>query len=331
MTAKELAKILQLSEASVSFALNNKPGVSTETRNRILEAAEKYGIHINRNNTPVVLSTIYLIYYRKHGAVLNDSSFFSELTEGVASEAADRGYRVNILNIYSPEDLQRQIEELSNMGVAGIMILGTEMREEDFNVLPFANIPILLLDNHFISSKIDSVQVNNIDGAFQATNYLINKLKVQPGYLHSSYEINNFDQRTDGFRKALRYNGMSVAKSIVHELTPSIDGAYSDMCAVLDSGDDTARCYFADNDQIAIGAMRAFRERGYQIPADVSIIGFDDIPMCGYTEPGLTTVHVPKQHMGIVAADRLISDITKNDHYSVNIEISTNIVVRGSI
>lgn len=330
MTAKELAKKLGLSEASVSFALNGKPGVSTKTRNRILEEAEKYGLQVNRKMSAGHAS-IYLIYYRKHGAVLNDTSFFSELTEGVEEECVREGYRVNILNVYTVEDLSRQIEELSNLDAAGFMVLGTEMHDEDFTPLSFSKVPVLLLDNHLLSSHIDSVRINNVDGAYQAANYLIRKMKTVPGYLHSSYPINNFDERTEGFRKALRYNGMSVSKAVIHPLSPSIDGAYGDMLEILDQGEEPARCYFADNDQIAIGAMRAFRERGYRIPEDIAIIGFDDIPMCNYTEPPLSSVHVPKYHMGLIAAERLIRDINQPDYYAVNIEVSTNLVLRGSI
>lgn len=330
MTAKELAKILGLSEASVSFALNGKPGVSTKTRNRVLEEAEKYGIQVSRK-AATGRAAIYLIYYKKHGAVLTDSTFFSELTEGVEEECAREGYRVNILNVYTVEDLSRQLEELANQGAAGFLVLGTEMHDEDFAPLPFCKVPVLLLDNHFLSSRVDSVRINNVDGAYQATNYLIRKLKTVPGYLHSSYPITNFDERMEGFQKALRHNGMSISNALIHHLAPSIDGACGDMREILNQGETPARCYFADNDQIAIGAMRAFREKGYQVPGQISLIGFDDIQMCNYTEPPLSSVHVPKYHLGLVAAERLIRDIGQKDYYAVNIEVSTNLVLRGSI
>lgn len=337
MTAKELAKILNLSEAAVSFALNGKPGVSTQTRNRVREAAEKYGLDTSRfdngenGNGQNGMQTLCLIYFRRHGAVLTDSSFFNDLTEGIENGCAKAGCQLNILNIYSREELQRQIEELPHLGVSGILLLGTEMQQEDFNALAFAQVPVLLLDNHFISSKIDSVQINNADGAYTAANYMINRLKQRPGYLRSSYRIMNFDQRKEGFDKALRYNGLSAASTIIHELTPSIDGAYSDMKAIIDRGEMLARCYFADNDQIAIGAMRAFKEHGLKIPQDIAIIGFDDIAMCSYTEPPLSSVHVPKRHMGLIAVERLLSVISHSDYYPVNVQISTNLVLRGTI
>ena len=331
MTSKELAKKLGISEAAVSLALNNKPGVSTKTRNMIKQAAEAAGMDLTKMNDKKNLGVIYLIYYKKHGAVLADTSFFSELTDGVENRCSSDGYRVNIMNIYTVESLQQQLEELSHTGVSGVVLLGTEMQADDKMALAFADLPIVLLDNHFISSKIDSVQINNIDGAYTATNYLIGKCKQHPGFLASSYAIHNFIQRQNGFNDALVHNGMSVSSTIIHQLSPSVDGAYNDMKEILKNGDDLAPCYFADNDLIAIGAIRAFKEFGYRIPNDISIIGFDDIPMFEYTEPGLTTVHVPKQYMGMMAADRLLYIINARTYYPINIEISTHLVVRSSV
>ena len=101
-----------------------------------------------------------------------------------------------------------------------------------------------------------------------------------------------FEERADGFYKAIRKNGMSTSRSIVHQLTPSIDGAYSDMKELLKNNVELSTCYFADNDLIAAGALRALTEAGYRIPHDISIIGFDDMPLCTYTIPALTTIHV---------------------------------------
>jgi LacI family transcriptional regulator len=178
---------------------------------------------------------------------------------------------------------------------------------------------------------MDSVLINNVQGSYQATNYLISKCKAQPGYLHSSYLINNFSERADGFYKAVRANGMPTSKSIVHLLSPSVEGAYADMLALLDQGEETARCYFADNDLIAAGAIRAFRERGYKVPEDMAVIGFDNMPVCTYIEPGLTSINVPKQYMGEMAVQRLVSIIGSKEYTPVKIEILTNLVKRRSV
>ena len=103
------------------------------------------------------LNSIYLVYYRRHGAVLVDSTFFSELTEGVEHACASAGYRIYTVNVHEQEDLRRQIDEISFKDAVGIILLGTEMRDDDFNILAFSRIPVILLDNHFISSKVDYI------------------------------------------------------------------------------------------------------------------------------------------------------------------------------
>ena len=124
---------------------------------------------------------------------------------------------------------------------------------------------------------------------------------------------------------------MSSSKSIVHALTPSIDGAYADMKEILNVGEKLAPCYFADNDLIAVGAMKALKEYGYRIPEDIAIVGFDNIPMSTIIEPALTTIHVPKQYMGKIAVQRLITLLTEKGTQPVKIEISTQLVERKSV
>lgn len=333
MTAKELAEILGVSPTAVSFALNGKPGISTKTRNRIKDAALEYGLIIPGEHTGKgpVPRTIYLIYYQKSGLLLPILPFSNEVSEGVEQAAAAAGCSVHILHVGSTEQLTVQLEELSHLGEGGVILFGTDMSEEDFRPLSFQKIPIVLLDNHFYSSKVDSVTINNVDSAYAAASYLIRKKHVMPGYLHSSYPISNFEERRLGFERALVHHGYSRSAYIRHTLASSIEGACADMLRVLEEKDALASCYFADNDFIAIGAMKAFREKGYRIPEDISVIGFDDIDLCNYTEPGLTTVHVPKKYMGMIAAQRLLTNLENKDYYPINIRISTNLVVRGSV
>lgn len=192
------------------------------------------------------------------------------------------------------------------------------------------NIPLVLLDNYFEDLEINSVLINNIHGAYTAAGYLIRKYRTQPGYLHSFYSIGNFDERADGFFKALRKNGMSASRSLVHLLTPSTEGAYYDLKELMKSHDSFARCYFADNDLIAAGAIRFFHESGYRIPQDIAVIGFDDMPLCTYIEPALSTIHVPKQYMGKIAVQRLHEVIAESDARPLKIEIAVSLVKRKS-
>ncbi len=333
ITAKELAKQLGLSQSAVSLALNHKPGVSTTTRRKVLEAAEALGYDFSRIQPveqPQASGSIYFVIYKKHGAVVADTPFFSQLSDGVDAECQRLPYHLSIQYLHDGDNIAAQLNTWKHSGCRGILLLGTEMQPQDLSHFLNIDIPLVLLDNYFEEINVDSVLINNIKGAYTATNYLIRKRMSQPGYLHSSYSINNFEERADGFYKAIRKNGMSTSRSIVHRLTPSVDGAYADMKELIGRGEPLANCYFADNDLIAAGTIRALREAGYQIPRDIAVVGFDNMPICTYIDPTLTTIHVPKEYMGQMAVRRLHELITTSDSQPIKIEISTTLQKRRS-
>lgn len=333
ITAKELAKKLGISEAAVSMALNNKPGVSIATRNKVIEAAERFGYDFSRISESTLVSSIKgnitFAIYKKHGAVVSDTPFFNHLTEGIEHTCKNLRYQLHVSYLYDDGEIQHQIESLPVYD--GIILLATEMRKEDFAPFEKIKVPIVVLDTYYPSSPFNCVIINNFQGAFNATEHLIRRIKEQPGYLHSSYQIGNFDERADGFYKAVRAAGMSVSRSPVINLTPSLDGSYHDMLEALENGTVPSSGYFADNDNIAAGAMKALIEKGYKVPQDISIVGFDNMPFCTYVEPPLSTVDVPKAYLGKVAVERLIQIITDKDIHPLKIEVSTRLIKRKSV
>lgn len=332
ITAKELAQKLGLSAAAVSIALNNKPGVSRQTRQMVLDAAEREGYDFSRISAKGKASgSLYFVLYKRHGAVVADTPFFSQLSDGISEGCKDAGYKMNTRYIYDDEStFQKQIEDIQYSDCCGILLLGTEMTANDFKPFQKLPVPIVLLDTYFETVEADYVLINNVQGAFLAASYLIKRTGRQPGYLHSSYSIGNFEKRASGFYNAIRAGGMSPSKSIVHRLTPSIEGAFSDMMEILERGEELAGCYFADNDLIALGAMRALKAKGYRIPEDISIVGFDNISSSSIVEPSLTTIHVPKREMGILAVERMVSLLERKKTAPVKIEVFTRLVKRRS-
>ena len=331
ITAKELAQRLGLSPAAVSMALNGKPGVSTETRKLVLRTARELGYDFSKVKGPKENRKIYYVIYKKDGAVVDNTPFFAAVLNGItrACQEADWKLEVKYLdeaNFYKYTD--RQL--LASEDCAGFLLLGTEMTTPDIQRLLPTSRPTVLLDSYFETFPCETVVINNKQGAYMATRLLIKKYRCAPGYLKSSYLINNFLERAEGFYKAVRVHGISASHCIEHALTPSIEGAYEDMKRLLAQGEPLARCYFADNDYIAIGAMRAFQEAGIRIPEDVALIGFDNIPSCQATNPPLSTVHVPKEQMGQTAVLRLLHMIREPNLPFLNIEVSTSLIERGS-
>lgn len=332
ITAKELAKQLGVSPSAVSIALNNKPGISTETRKKILDAAKVSNYDFSKiSDKKTSTHTIYFLIYIKDGAVVYENPFITQVLEGVKTACSQNNYKLITKNLYEDGDVFEQLNNIIYSDCDGLLILGTEMQKPDFMYLKNLNIPIVLLDTYCDFPNVDCVMINNMQGAFNATVKLIHKHIGQPGYLHSSYSIYAYEERLEGFYRAIRRNGLPASKSIVHLLSPSVDGAYSDMLELLEKGTPIASCYFADNDNIAIGAMKAFQHKGYKIPADISIIGFDNMPLSASVIPALSTIHVPKQNLGFTAAKRLIDVIETDEYYSVKIEISTTLINRKSV
>lgn len=333
ITAKELARILHLSESAVSLALNNRPGVSTATRRRVIEAAKEHGYDFSRLAPAEPYSfqgTIQFVIFKRNGAVVTDTPFFSQISEGISETCKKEHYYMNIQYLYENDDVLSLLDTWKRTGIKGLILLGTEMKKQDITPFLRNHIPFVLLDNYFDDCEINSVLINNRQGAFLATEALIRKYRVQPGYLKSSYPINNFEERTDGFFRAIRQRGMSTSRTMIHPLTPSMEGAYADMKQLLEQKEPLARCYFADNDLIAAGAIRAMREADIRIPEDVAVIGFDDMPFCNVMEPALSTIRVPKYYMGKMAVQRLAELIRNPESEPVKIEVSTSLISRKS-
>jgi len=327
----DLAKLAGVSPGTVSNALNNRKGVSLETRERIIKIAEEMGYY--RSVSKEDAKAIRFIIFKKHGYVVGDTPFFSALIEGIERECRAEGYEMLISHVIYKEDNDDEIQEIINQKqVAGILLLATEMEEED--LIPFRNInvPIILLDNYFKEVSFDYVLMNNIKGAYQIVQYLIENGHVEIGCLGSSKDINNFRYRHEGFKGALIDANLSINCEYELLLEPTLEGAYRDMKEILaGKAFRLPTAYFAVNDIIALGAIRAMKENGISIPKQVSVVGFDDMPFCEISSPRLTTVRVHKQYIGKTAIRRLIQKIAEQDEIKVKIEIDTDIVVRESV
>lgn len=332
ITAKELAGKLGISPTAVSMALNNKPGVSTETRAKIVKAAEEQGYDFTKiKRNPGRDGSVYMIFYKTHNAILSYAPIFNELYDGVKSVCQKEHFAVKMMQFYEKTDLLEDcFSDLRISDCRGIILVGTEIRQEVCRRFLSLGYPIVLLDTYFDSLDCTSVLINNTQGAYRATNYLIGISRNQPGYLQSSYSIPNFAQRQEGYFKAIKENGMSPSRSVIHRLSPSIEAAMADMLEIIDRKDPLARCYFADNDIIAIGAMKALMLRGYRIPKDIACIGFDNISEGRIIEPSLTTVDVPRHYIGRTAARLLIEQIDTKIVHTARVEISTRLVKRFS-
>lgn len=335
ISVRKLAQLLGVSPASVSLALNGKPGVSEETREKILAAALQHGL--KPVSAPAAVrrsSDITLAVYRKHGSICGDTEFFSAVIEGMNAEACRRGFRLHVTYIYSDAWEDRQLEELRRSGAAGCVLLATEMQQEDIQKFDDFPLPLVVLDSFFPGRCGAYVTIDNFDGARMAVRHLLSRGHRRIGHMASAVPISNFSERKQGLLAALSEYPEATLQSFPVGTTP--EQAYSDMSAHLRRRpfDPTLypTAFFADNDIIAVSCIRAFREWGVRIPEDISVIGFDDVPLSCVTSPRLSTVRVEKETLGRLAIT-LLRDRMDNPAASapVKLSVGTSLCLRESV
>lgn len=344
ITAKEIAKILGISPASVSFALNGKPGVSEATRTKIKQLAEELGYVPSRIQKPQDNPMIcFLIYTDEKVAIAQESTFYTFVLKGVEAAAKEMGYRVMIRYLEAGADFFRQMEDILS-DISGVILLGTDItpqRKGEITRFAGKNVgfPLVIVDNFIFSAYVDCVGNDNLYGAKSAVSYLIDRGHRRIGYLRANRRITNFDDREAGIRMAIAEhlgNAPQVLETI--GVNVSAEGAYRDVCRWLENTSHLPDALFAENDVIAAAAIRALKLKGIRVPEDISVMGFDDIPVCEMVEPTITTVHSFKESLGREAVGLLHRRIITGQHGeqirasgAIKLSLSTRIVERQSV
>lgn len=217
-----------------------------------------------------VKGNICFVRYKKEGMVVErNGDFITRVIDGVEFGARKLGYHLTMTNVTS-ENFADAANKLNHEPIDGIVFLGTEF---DFDQLPILNkirLPIVILDNQFTHCEYDSVVMDNVDGVFNAIEHLMGLGHKRIGHLKSTLQISNFAQRNFGFVHALEHYSMEDTPAYTFLLGPTLESAFEDMKRHLETpGCQLPTAFFADNDVIALGAIKAAeaerdpRHRGY--------------------------------------------------------------------
>lgn len=322
-----ISQMTGFSVATVSNALNRKKGVNAETSAIILRVAKELG-YISED----AITKIRFIIYKKNGLIIEDTPFFSLIIDGLEKECRAQGFEFILSNVNQQDsDYIEQVKLLLNTSNCAAILLGTELSDADFELYKSAACPLLTLDYWCNDMSHNGVLINNVDSARIAVEYLIKKGHVDIGYLRGNFRIKAFHSRNVGYRQAMKAAGLSVHDEHIFTLKTTLTGAYQDMLGQLRVKKSLPTAFFADNDMIALGAMKALQEAGYRIPEDVSVIGFDDLPFSEISSPPLTTLRVPKQDMGRLAVRRVVDMLNANSHVKTMTQVCTSFVERNSV
>jgi LacI family transcriptional regulator len=189
--------------------------------------------------------------------------------------------------------------------------------------------PFVLIDHQGAGRDCPAVGATNWQGAYNATEYLIKLGHARIGFITGSMDLGCAVDRLDGYRSALRTHHIPFAPELVYEGTFFQPDGYAGAQTLLDLRDPPT-AIFASNDVMAMGVMDAVRSRGLRLPADISVVGFDDIPQASLVRPALTTVNQPLEKMGRVATQKLLDLLQKPDTKAERIELPTELIIRDS-
>ena len=334
---KDIAEKLGISTTAVSLALNNRPGVSEETRRKVLELVNATATEAIQNMSQeedMTGRSVLLSVHKKHGMIINDKPFFSDIVENVQQELLARSYSM-ILTHYTPDqEMEHYVQYINSLPVAGTIIMATELDQADLECYKKLKTPIVLMDGSFDLQDVDSVSLDNQTAVFRSFDYAYQMGHRNIGYLKSSVFINNFGHHFDGFLKGIHAYHLEQSNHPVIPLPCNVEDAYLEMDRFLSAppaGFTMPSIFLADLDYIAVGAMRALKEHGYRIPEDVSMIGYDDVSVSAACEPPLTTTRVNHAEIGKIAVRVLLDRLANPRKCTTTTQVSSELILRSSV
>jgi DNA-binding LacI/PurR family transcriptional regulator len=320
----DVAREAGVSGQTVSRVVNGRLNVDGATRERVLEAMRRVGYRPNS-----AARALRNGRFRSIGVIMSALSTFgnSRTLDAVASAAVARGYSITLMPVGQPTQgaVTGAFSTLNEQAVDGVVIL-IEQHELDRSEIELpAGLPVVVIDS---TPRTDYTMVDNdqAHGAELATTHLLELGHDTVWHIAGPRSSYAAERREQAWRATLRRHGRRIPPVVVGDW--SADSGHTlgaTLCA-----DPAVTAVFAANDQMALGLLRALHEHGRAVPADVSVVGFDDMAESAHFWPPLTTVRQSFADVGRRAVDTLLAEIASGDREVTSIIVPTTLVVRSS-
>jgi LacI family transcriptional regulator len=329
VTIDDIARYAGVTKTTVSRALNDRPDVNAETRERIAEIASRLGY------VPSVTAKV-LRTGRSRSLGLAWPSFtwpgILSILRGVSDVLDELGYQVMLFPLTRGEEAERDLvfRVMPSLPMDGLILILPPGMLRYVGELANRGVPIVLIDDRIEHRDRDfpSVGTTNIQGAREATEHLLRLGRRRIAMITGPMDQDVGRNRLCGYRLALEAAGIPYCDELVAHGNFEAGSGRTAVQSLIDSGVPFDGL-FAANDPMALAALRALHAAGVRVPDDVSLIGFDDTEAASFTIPALTTVHQPLYEMGAAAA-RTVVAAAEGREIERHIEIPTRLVVRES-
>jgi Transcriptional regulators len=326
VTIKDVAREARVSVATVSRVLNGSGPVSDETKRRIREVAGRMRYVPHGGARSLITSRTDTL-----GVLLPDlyGEFFSEVMRGMDDTAQRSGFHLLISRSHADNDGVDAAMRAMRGRVDGVVVMSPDLDADSLLNIP-TTIPVVLLCSVSRGNELDSLTIHNCRGAREMVSHLVSLGHRRIAIIKGARRNYDAAERLRGYRMALRDAGIAPDRTLEREGGFTEVGGYSATLDLL-ALEPRPTAIFAANDSMAIGALSALRESGVQIPDDMSVAGFDDIPLARYMDPPLSSVRVPICHLGSRAIEMLLHGVAhKNGHARKRERVSTELVIRRS-
>lgn len=326
-TSRDVAREAGVSVATVSRVLNNSGPVKEATRERVREAARQLRFTPNstaRNLSTRTTGTIGVLLPDLHG------EFFSELIRGIDQVAQRRGYHLLVSSAHNqPHQLESAVHAMRGR-VDGLILMASGIEATTLEHTLPDHLPVGLINAETDRSRYDVVNIDNCGGARAMTEHLLRLGHRDIRMIAGADANRDALERMRGFQLALAAAGIARPDDcVVPGDFSEVSGARATRQLLAEAVPPTA--IFAANDSMAVGAWSAVRAAGLSVPADVAVVGFDDIPIAAFIDPPLTTVRVSIARVSELLTERLFTSIRAgNTNAHTQETVPTELVIRGS-
>jgi DNA-binding LacI/PurR family transcriptional regulator len=326
-TIYDVAKEAGVSIATVSKVINNTGRISDKTRTHVNKVMARLQYEPNMIASALMGKITYTI-----GLTIPDlaNPFFAEIARAVEDRAQELGFSLVICSTdNNPEKELKYINLLIKKRVDGIVLVTSIQNDTAIKELITKKLPITLIAREMQTLAVDTVLVDDYLGGIQATSHLIAKGHKRIAVIAENMNIMSSKERIRGYRFALNEANIKVDSSIIMECDFSIEGGKEISRRLLTSANPPT-AIFACNDLLATGVIQAARELNIDVPAELSVVGFDNTIIATLTDPSLTTIAQPIQEIGRNAVDLLIKEIKSEKTGKQRIVLHPELVERGS-
>ena len=328
VTLKDIAERAGVTSATVSMVINNKPNISEGTRKKVLKIAKELNYYPN-----VIARGLATKKSNSIGVIVPNlaSSFIVRVLQGIKSTNRDIEYTVQLFDTVGQNESETQLFQrlARERRIDGVILISSTVTDDELTVFREESVPSIVVARN--CEYLDSVYVNNEQGATDATDYLIGKGHTRIACITAENHGVPTSERLVGYKNSLKAHNIPFTEDLVFTVDDDTMTNGIEVFHRLNEVQPKITAVFVPaGDMVAIGIIKEAKKKGVRVPQDLAVVGYDDIPAAEVVEPSLTTVRQPKLEMGDYAINMIVDKIEGREAGVKHKELPTKFIIRES-